>query len=121
MTLTTQHKKQLTIFLVVFVLVFFALATTLHYSPLEITALPHSISVIVNILTFPFVVITTIPTMVLTLLVFCQGPDACPGLLDAYTFGNAVIMISISFFSALLYGVFAVFVSRFIDKMKTKK
>lgn len=120
MKITLKQKQNLIIFSGVFLVVFLALATSLQYSPLEIVGMPYSLQAVIDVVTFPAVTITLFPSLFLTSVVFCNAPNSCPGLFDAHSFENGVIVILISIFSALLYGLLALLVVRLIRYIKTK-
>lgn len=82
--------------------------------------MPYFLEAIVNVVTFPAVAVTLIPSVFLTSAVFCSAPNSCPGLLDAHSFENGVIMILISLFSAILYGFIALLIARLIRLIKVK-
>lgn len=113
-------KQNLKVFLIVFLIVFFSVAMSLQYSPLETDDMPHALKAAIDTITFPAVSISFIPSFVFTFVIFCNAPGSCPGLLDAHSFENAVIMILISFFSAPLYGFTAVLILRLFKYLKFK-
>jgi len=115
-----KRKQKVIIFSIVFVIVFFALATTLKYSPLEILSISNDVKTAVFVLTFPAAVTSFFPSVIIVDVLFCNSPNACPGFFDAYTTANAIIMILISFFSATLYGFLAVLVACLFGHIKQK-